>query len=61
METKEEEIEFDWVKLHEDMEKVMTTETGIQRFVRKSQENPLVPIGRYKYEQPRVSYFVDTY
>lgn len=46
MEPKPEEIEFDWVKLQEDMAKVMLVETATQKFVRKVKENPLVPVGK---------------
>lgn len=46
MEPKPEEIEFDWVKLHEDMEKVMRVESAAQKFMRKFKENPFVPAGR---------------
>lgn len=40
-----EEIEFDWVQLHHDMEKLMSTETAGEKLIRKFKENPLVPIG----------------
>lgn len=41
-----EEMEFDWVQLHQDMEKVMRTESAGEKFMRKFKENPLVPIGK---------------
>lgn len=40
-----EEIEFDWVQLHHDMEKLISTESAKDKLIRKFKENPLVPIG----------------
>lgn len=45
----EEEVEFDWVQLHQDMEKLMKTETAAEKFLRKFKANPLVPIGKLIY------------
>lgn len=42
----EEEVEFDWLQLHHDMEKLISTETAKDKLVRKFKENPLVPIGK---------------
>ncbi|KAL7297698.1 hypothetical protein TKK_0008735, partial [Trichogramma kaykai] len=35
---------LDWVKLREDMGEVIDRESGFDKFIRKSKENPLVPI-----------------
>lgn len=38
--------ELDWVKVKEDLDKSYVTETILQKAKRKTQENPLVPIGK---------------
>ncbi|KYM79276.1 PREDICTED: HIG1 domain family member 2A, mitochondrial [Atta cephalotes] len=37
--------ELDWVKIHEDLNNTYITETFFQKAIRKTRENPLVPIG----------------
>lgn len=43
-----EEMEFDWVQLHQDMEKYAKTETSQEKLMRKLKQNPVVPIGKNK-------------
>ncbi|VEN56041.1 unnamed protein product [Callosobruchus maculatus] len=43
--TDEEIAKFDWLSLHNDMDRILPTETFSQKFVRKFKENPFVPIG----------------
>lgn len=42
-----EEMEFDWVQLRQDMDKISISESGVEKLFRKFRENPLVPIGMY--------------
>ncbi|XP_022917462.1 HIG1 domain family member 2A, mitochondrial [Onthophagus taurus] len=44
MGNKQEEVEFDWITLHDQMG-LMGTETTKDKFIRKMKENPFVPIG----------------
>ncbi|KAG5309224.1 HIG2A protein, partial [Pseudoatta argentina] len=39
--------ELDWVKIREDLDSAYITETFFQKAIRKTQENPLVPIGAF--------------
>ncbi|XP_072766932.1 HIG1 domain family member 2A, mitochondrial [Anoplolepis gracilipes] len=39
------DVELDWVKIREDLDSDFTTETIFDKAKRKTQENPLVPIG----------------
>ena len=41
--------ELDWVKIREDLDSTYITETFFQKAKRKTQENPLVPIGKLTY------------
>lgn len=50
----EEEVEFDWLQLHHDMEKLISTETAKDKLIRKFKENPLVPIGKKKVTKHRI-------
>lgn len=42
----DEEMEFDWVQLRYDMDKLISTESAKDKLVRKFKENPVVPIGK---------------
>lgn len=41
----EDDIQFDWVQLHKDMDTHARIETSKEKLIRKLKENPFVPIG----------------
>lgn len=43
--SEEELAQFDWLDLHNEMDKALPQETKLDKLVRKCKENPLVPIG----------------
>lgn len=44
-ETKDEEEQFDWIQLHNDVRAGLDQETTKEKMLRKIKENPFVPIG----------------
>lgn len=44
--TAEDLIEFDWLKLKNDMDEMAPTETRKEKLLRKIGENPFVPMGK---------------
>lgn len=46
--SEEELAQFDWLDLHNEMDKALPQETKLDKLVRKCKENPLVPIGMTK-------------
>lgn len=39
--------EFNWIKYREEMNPALLTETAFDRIIRKSTENPFVPLGKF--------------
>lgn len=50
------DIELDWVKVREDLDREFLGETIFEKAKRKTQENPLVPIGKITSSSVKISF-----